>query len=62
MDSNLGPVVANIYMRFLETLAINSSLDSGLTAPVFWIRYVDGVLALFDDESHVGPFLAHLNS
>ena len=62
MGSSLGCVVACIYMRFFEEMALNSAVDQSLPVPLLWIRYVDDVLAMFHDEEDFGLFLSFLNS
>ena len=44
MGSPLAPVLANIFMGFHESNEYN------LNKPKFYLRYVDDILAAFDNE------------
>ena len=57
MGSLVSPVVANIYMEYVEEAAIATS-----PSPVrFWRRYIDDTFC-FLQESSVKVVLNHLNS
>ena len=47
MDSRLAPVLANIFMGFYESKWLN---EYNLNKPKFYLRYVDDILAAFDNE------------
>ena len=47
MGSPLAPVLANIFMVFHESKWIN---EYNLSKPKFYLRYVDDILATFDNE------------
>ena len=47
MGSPLASVLANIFMGFQESKWLN---EYNLKKPEFYLRYVDGILAAFDNE------------
>ena len=47
MDSLLAPVLANIFMGFHESKWLN---EFNLSKPKLYLRYVDDILAAFDNE------------
>ena len=47
MGSPLGPVLANIFMGFHESKWLNKY---NLNKPKFYLRYVDDILADFDNK------------
>ena len=57
MDSPLAPVVANIFMGFYEYNWLN---EYNLNKPNFYLRYVDDILAAFDNEQDSLNFLGFL--
>ena len=57
MGSPISPIVANLYMEYLETKAIKSSPNP----PSFWRRFMDDTLTIMK-SSQVESFLNHLNS
>ena len=60
MGLPLGPTFANIFMCFHETVWLN---DCPLEfKPALYKRYVDDTFLLFNDASHIQPFLDYLNS
>ena len=47
MGSPLPPVLANIFMGFLESKWLNKF---NFNKPQFYLKYVDDILAAFDNE------------
>ena len=47
MASPLAPVLSNIFMGFHESKWFN---EYNLNKPIFYLRYVDYILAVFDNE------------
>ena len=47
MGSPLAPVLANIFMCFHESKWLN---EYNFNKPKFYLRYVDDILAAFDNE------------
>ena len=47
MGSPLAPVLANIFMGFHESSWLN---EHNLNKPKTYLRYVDNILASFDNE------------
>ena len=47
MSSPLATVLANIFMGFHESKWLN---EYNLNKPILFLRYVDDILAAFDDE------------
>ena len=58
MGSPLTPVLANIFMGFLESKWLN---EYNLNKPKFYLRYVDDILAVFENEQDSLSFLNFLN-
>ena len=59
MGSPISPVVANIYMEFLE----QEALETAQTKPDIWLRYVDDTFVHWPhSRSDLDMFLDHLNS
>ena len=54
MGSPLAPVLANIFMGFHESKWLN---EYNLNRPKFYLRYVDDILAAFDNEQDSINFL-----
>ena len=54
MGSPLAPVLANIFMGFHESKWLN---ECNLNKPKFYLRYVDDILAAFDNEQDSLNFL-----
>ena len=46
-DSSLAPVLADIFMGFYQSKRLN---EYNLNKPKFYLRYVDDILAAFDNE------------
>ena len=59
MGSPLGPTFADFYMSALESQLLNQQLISN---PVFYVRYVDDILALFKTNNHIHHFVRRLKS
>ena len=59
MGSPLAPVLANIFMSFYESIWLN---EYNLNKPKFYLRYVDDILAAFDNEQDSLKFLNFLNN
>ena len=59
MDSPLAPVLANIFMGFHESKWLN---EYNFNKPKFYLRYVDDILAAFDNEQDSLNFLNFLNN
>ena len=59
MGSPLAPVLANIFMSFPESKWLN---EYDLKKPKFHLRYVDEILAVFDNEQDSLKFLNFLNN
>ena len=59
MGSPLAPVLANIFMGFHESKWLN---EYNLNKPKFYLRYVDDILAAFDNEQDSLNFLSFLNN
>ena len=60
MGSPLGPVLANIFVGYHETIFFNESCSQDL--PEWYKRYVDNTFSLFITEERVGSLLNSLNS
>ena len=58
MGSPLAPVLANIFMGFHESKWL---IEYNLNKPKFYLRYVDDILAPFDNEQDSLNFLNFLN-
>ena len=59
MGGPLSPLLANIYVEYVENLAI----DTYFLNPKFWGRYMDDVLVIWNyGESQIEGFLEHLNN
>ena len=59
MGSPLAPVLAKIFMGFHESKRLN---EYNLNKPKFYLRYVDNILAAFDNEQDSLNFLNFLNN
>ena len=59
MGSPLAPVLTNIFMGFHESKCLN---EYNLNKPKSYLRYVDDILAAFDNEQDSLNFLDFLNN
>ena len=59
MGSPLAPVLGNISMGFHESKWLN---EDNLNKPKFYLRYVEDILAAFDNEQDSLNFLNSLNN
>ena len=59
MGSLLAPVLANIFMGFYKCKWLN---EYNLGKPKFYLRYVDDILAAFDNKQDSLNFLNFLNN
>ena len=59
MGNTLGPVMANIFMIYFESLLQERSNLAGLK---HWFRYVDDIFAIFDVKPDLPAILLDLNS
>ena len=59
MGSALAPILANIVMGFHESKYLN---EYNLNKPKFYLRYVDDILAAFDNEQDSLNFFNFLNN
>ena len=59
MGSPLTAVLANIFMGFHESKWLN---EYNLNKPKFYLRYVDDILAAFNNEQDSLNFLNFLNN
>ena len=59
MGSPLAFVLANIFMGFYKSKWLN---EYNLNEPKFYLRYVDDILAAFDNEQDSLNFLDFLNN
>ena len=57
MGSPVSPIVANLYMEYLEQKALSTAPNP----PKFWGRYVDDTLVIHK-EANKQSFLQHINS
>ena len=56
MGSPLGPILANIFVGFLEKRIPKENM------PLLYDRFVDDTFSIFNNQSEVDPFLVTLNS
>ena len=54
MGSPLVPALANIFMGFHKSKWLN---EDNLNKPKFYLRYVDDILAVFDNKQDLLNFL-----
>ena len=59
MGSPLGPVMANIFMIYFESLLQERSNIIGMK---YWYRYIDDVFAIFNVKPDLTAILQELNS
>ena len=58
MGSSLSPVLANVYMEYLEEMALRSTF----LKPSMWPRYVDDTFLLWPHQVDVQALMNHVNS
>ncbi|XP_065642299.1 uncharacterized protein LOC136073930 [Hydra vulgaris] len=58
MGSPLAPILANVFIGFHEQTWVNNCLSS---IPIFYKRYVDDIIAIFNSEFEAQEFFKHLN-
>ena len=58
MGSPLGPRIANFFLAHLETVLLKNKSKS---SPALYLRYVDDIFAVFEDERDCSEFLNLLN-
>ena len=58
MGSSLSPVLCNLYMEYFETELMNNIQNK----PLLWVRYVDDVFAILDNETDHLALLDEINS
>ena len=59
MGSPFPPVLAKIFMGFYKSKWLN---EYNLNKPKFYLRYVDDILAVFDNNQNSINFLLFLNN
>ena len=59
MGSPLAPVLANIFMGFYKSKWLS---EYNLNKPKFYLRYVDDLLAAFDNKQDSLSFWSFLNN
>ena len=57
MGSPISPVLANIYMEYLESRLLPSVSESIIE----WCRYADDIFAIVPDNLNMNEFLVKLN-
>ena len=58
MGSSLSPILANLFLEYFETELMNNVQNK----PLLWVRYVDDVFAVLDNETDHLALLDELNS
>ena len=58
MGLPLSPVLANIFMKYFEEMALGSTS----LKPSMWLRYVDDIFILWPHQEDVQILLDHMNS
>ena len=58
-SSPLGPVLANLFMGYYETMWLNTFRECEI---ILYRRYVDDIICLFNCESDADKFFEFLNS
>ena len=61
MGSPLGPVLANIFLGYLEKYVLNRTSSEPFEKPVLFLRYVDDTFAVFSSPTAASRFLHVLN-
>ena len=60
MGSPLGPTYADFYMSSIESYLL--SQQNRATNPIFYVRYVDDILEIFNAKRHVKLFINRLQT
>ncbi|XP_065647894.1 uncharacterized protein LOC136077140 [Hydra vulgaris] len=58
MGSPLAPILANMFIGFHEQTWVNNCSSS---TPIFYKRFVDDIIAIFNSEFEAQEFFKHLN-
>ena len=59
MGSPLAPILSNLFLGHYERVWLNEFVGNG---PIFYKRYVDDIIALFNNEEEPLHFLDYINS
>ena len=59
MGSPLSPILANLFLGHYEMVWLNEFVGNG---PIFYKRYVDDIITLFNNEEETLHFLDYINS
>ena len=59
MGSRLGPVLANLFMGYYETMSLNAFPEYEI---ILYRRYVDDIICLLNCESAADKFFEFLNN
>jgi len=59
MDSPLGPTLANFFLGYLEENLLSTQND---VLPKLYLRHIDDVYAVFDNDVFCSQFLQMLHS
>lgn len=62
MGSPLGPILANIFLGYVEKYCLNHSFHSAPYKPIQFFRFVDDTFALFSSPQCAEHFLSDLNT
>ena len=60
IGSPLGPTFADFYMSYLENTLLQQ--QHRVSNPIFYVRYVDDILAIFKSQNHIRFFVNRLKS
>ena len=60
MGSSVGPTMANVFLSFYELKWLEQCPNE--CKLVFYRRYVDDILYLFESAEHLSKFNAYLNT
>ena len=59
MGSAMSPAVSNLYMEFFESRLVPTLNNFNY---ILWVRYVDDVLAFWEEDVDVSHLLTKLNT